>query len=101
MGRLEGSGNVFADLGLPDADDLLLKAQLAVAIAQLIKERGWSQRKAATVLGLKQPEVSALMNGKLRGFSLARLIRSLKGLGAGRVSLHADLGEGRELVVAV
>lgn len=98
---IESSGNVFADLGLPDADDLLLKAQLASAVADLIREKGLSQRKAAGLLGITQPEVCAIMNGKLRGFSLARLIRSLKALGAGKVSVHIELEGDRELVVAV
>lgn len=80
---VESSGNVFADLGLPDADELLLKAKLATAVTDLIREKGWSQRKAAGALGLTQPEVCAILNGKLRGFSLARLSRSLKALGAG------------------
>jgi predicted XRE-type DNA-binding protein len=95
------SGNVFEDLGLPDAEELLLKAKLASVVADLVREKGWSQRQAAGVLGLTQPEVSALMNGKLRGFSLARLIRSLKALGAGKVSVHIELEDRRELVVAV
>jgi len=98
---VESSGNVFADLGLQDADDLLLKAKLATALADLIREKGWSQRKAAGLLGLTQPEVCSILNGKLRGFSLARLIRSLKALGAGKVSVHVELEGDRELVVAV
>jgi len=98
---IASSGNVFADLGLPDAEELLLKAKLATVVADLVREKGWSQRKAAGVLKLTQPEVSAVMNGKLRGFSLARLIRSLKALGAGRISVHIELEDSRELVVAV
>lgn len=101
LAAAESSGNVFADLGLPDADELLLKAKLATAVADLVREKGWSQRKAAGVLGLTQPEVCALMNGKLRGFSLGRLIRSLKALGAGKVSVRIELEDDRELVVAV
>jgi predicted XRE-type DNA-binding protein len=95
------SGNVFADLGLPDADELLLKAKLVEAVATLIREKGWTQRRAASVLGITQPEVSAVLNGKLRGFSIARLVRSLKALGAGRVSVHVELEGDRELIVAV
>ena len=101
LGAVESTGNVFADLGLPDSDELLLKAKLVTAVAELIRERGWSQRKAAGFLGLTQSEVCAILNGKLRGFSLARLIRSLKALGAGKVSLHVELEGDRELVVAV
>lgn len=95
------SGNVFADLGLPDSDELLLKAKLVEAVATLIRKKGWPQRKAASALGITQPEVSAILNGKLRGFSIARLVRSLKALGAGRVSVHVELEGDDELVVAV
>ncbi|MDB5099553.1 MAG: family transcriptional regulator [Cyanobacteria bacterium RYN_339] len=101
LDAVESSGNVFADLGLPDADELMLKAKLATAVADLVREKGWSQRKAAGLLGLTQPEVCAILNGKLRGFSLARLIRSLKALGAGKVTVHIELEGNRELVVAV
>ncbi len=84
MFRPWNCGCVFADLGLPDADDLLLKAKLGTAVADLIREKGWSQRKAAGQLKFTRPEVCGIMNGKQRWFSLARLIRSLKMLGAER-----------------
>lgn len=95
------TGDVFADLGLPDSDELLMKAKLLEAVATLIRRRGWTQRRAATALGITQPEVSAILNGKLRGFSIARLVRSLKALGAGRVSVHVELEGEPELIVAV
>lgn len=76
-----GSGNVFADLRLPDADELQHKARLGVLIHQSIREQGLSQVQAARVLGVNQPKISALMNGKMEGFSLERLLTFLSALG--------------------
>lgn len=77
---IEGSGNVFADLGFPDAEELLAKARLASAISDIIKGRHLTQKAAAEVLGTAQPKVSNLINGKLEGFSLERLARFLNSL---------------------
>ena len=76
----EGSGNVFADLGLPDAEELEAKAQLAYRIGEIIRGRHLTQAEAASVLGATQPIVSNLMNGQLHGFSLERLVRFLNAL---------------------
>jgi len=76
-----GSGNIFADLDLPDADDLLAKANLALHIRHTIKARKLTQTKAASLLGLDQPKVSLIMNGRLEGFSTDRLMRFLNDLG--------------------
>jgi predicted XRE-type DNA-binding protein len=76
-----GSGNVFADLGLDDADTLLLKAQIVSAIGTLISEQGLTQTAAAVKMGLKQPDVSRLMDGQVDGFSLERLLGLLVKLG--------------------
>jgi predicted XRE-type DNA-binding protein len=75
------SGNVFADLGLPHADDLLAKAELAAKIIAEIQRRRLTQRQAAQILGIDQPKVSALKQGKLSGFSIERLMRLLLRLG--------------------
>ncbi|MEI6514166.1 MAG: helix-turn-helix transcriptional regulator [bacterium] len=77
---VEGSGNVFADLDLPNADDLQTKAELTRQLYQRIKVLGLSQIKAAKVLGLKQPDVSKLMNGRFSGFSVERLLELLNAL---------------------
>jgi len=69
-----GSGNVFADLGLPDAPELKLKSAIAGQIAVILRERGLTQAAAAVVLGVPQPRISALMNGKLHGISLEKLL---------------------------
>jgi predicted XRE-type DNA-binding protein len=75
------SGNVFADMGVDDADELLIKADLAISIAAIIKRRGLSQMAAAKVLGVDQPKVSRLVRGELYGFSIDQLIRLLGALG--------------------
>ncbi|MCG9890558.1 MAG: helix-turn-helix domain-containing protein [Thermosynechococcaceae cyanobacterium MS004] len=76
------SGNVFADLGLPNPDELLVKAQLAYQISELISARQLTQSEAAELLGIDQPKVSALIRGKLSGFSTERLFRFLNALGS-------------------
>ena len=75
------SGNVFADLNLPEADDLLAKAELAAKIIAEIQRRRLTQSQAAAILGIDQPKVSALKQGKLSGFSIERLMRLLLVLG--------------------
>jgi predicted XRE-type DNA-binding protein len=75
------SGNVFADLKLPHADDLLAKAELAAKIIAEIQRRRLTQSQGAAILGIDQPKISALKQGKLSGFSIERLIRLLLALG--------------------
>jgi len=75
------SGNVFADLNLPHADDLLAKAELAAKIIAEIQRRRITQAQAAAVLGIDQPKISALKQGKLSGFSIEGLMRLLLLLG--------------------
>ena len=75
------SGNVFADLKLPHANDLLAKAELAAKIIAEIQRRRLTQNQAAALLGIDQPKVSALKQGKLSGFSIERLLRFLLLLG--------------------
>ena len=75
------SGNVFADLGFPNPDEALMKAQLAGRILELITDRKLTQKQAAVVLGIDQPKVSALLRGKLAGFSTERLLRFINTLG--------------------
>jgi predicted XRE-type DNA-binding protein len=74
------SGNVFGDLGLPDAEELNAKAQIAYRICQIIDERKLTQKRAAVVLGIDQPKISNLMHGRLGGFSTDRLFRFLNAL---------------------
>jgi predicted XRE-type DNA-binding protein len=69
-----GSGNVFADLGLEDAPELKLKAAIVGQINSILRHRHLTQVQAAELLELPQPKISALKNGKLRGFSLEKLL---------------------------
>jgi predicted XRE-type DNA-binding protein len=76
-----GSGNVFADLGLPNPEQELLKAQLTLQIYRIVKSRGLSQAQAGEILGVKQPHVSALMRNRAGSFSVGRLMEFLIALG--------------------
>lgn len=76
----ESSGNVFADIGIAEPDEALAKAELARRIADIITKRRLSQVKAAELLGIDQPKVSALMRGRLSGFSTGRLFKLLNAL---------------------
>jgi predicted XRE-type DNA-binding protein len=76
-----GSGNVFADLGYPDAEEHLAKSKLVLAIANAIKERNMTQTEAAALMGLDQPKVSKLLRGHHRGYSSDRLLHILNLLG--------------------
>ena len=75
------SGNVFADLGLPDADKLKIKSGLTVEIVKAIRERGLTQAEAARRMGLTQPKVSALLRGEFSNFSERKLMDCLTRLG--------------------
>jgi predicted XRE-type DNA-binding protein len=78
---VRGSGNVFADLGYPDAEERQTKLRLACAINRIIDERRLTQDQAAERLSINQPKVSALRNYKLGGFSVERLMTFLTALG--------------------
>ena len=77
----ESSGNVFADIGLPNPEERLAKAGLAVRIAAAIRARRLTQSRAARILKIDQPKVSRLLSGRLAGFSTERLIHFLTLLG--------------------
>jgi predicted XRE-type DNA-binding protein len=77
----KSSGNVFADLGVDRPEEALAKAKLAAAITDIIASKGLTQTKAAELLGIDQPKISALLRGRLTGFSTDRLIRFLNALG--------------------
>jgi len=76
-----GSGNVFADLGLAEPEEELAKAQLATRIHDIVRARRLTQLAAAMLMGIDQPKVSALLNGRLANFSSGRLMRLLTTLG--------------------
>ena len=72
-----GSGNVFADLGLPDAEEMLLKSQIVMELHRLIRQRKLTQTAAAKLIGIGQPDLSNVLRGRLRGYSAERLMRML------------------------
>jgi predicted XRE-type DNA-binding protein len=76
----DSTGNVFADMGMRDAEERLAKAELARVIRNEIRERGLTQSEAAEMLGVKQPDISDLTRGKLARFSMERLERFLNAL---------------------
>ena len=75
-----GSRNVFKDLGIPNAEEHLVKAQLVFKIDRIMKNRGLKQAEAAKLLGIKQPDVSKMLRGEFRQFSVERLLRFLVAL---------------------
>jgi len=77
----DSCGNVYADLELPDADEYMAKSELAVRIFKTIRQRRLTQKEAGKLLGISQPKVSALLKGRLDGFSIERLFRFLNALG--------------------
>jgi predicted XRE-type DNA-binding protein len=89
-------GNVFADLGLPNPEQELLKARLALQIHKIVKARGLTQAQAGEVLGIKQPHVSALMRNRAGNFSVGRLIEFLTALGRADHREADAQGEGRD-----
>lgn len=84
-----GSGNVFADIGVPDAETHLLKAELVRRIAELIEAEGSTQADAAQRMKLSQPDVSKMLKGQFRPISVERLMRCLVALGR---SVTIDVG---------
>ena len=80
----KSGGNVFADLGFANADEMMAKSELVRHINKIIEQRGLTQVEAAGVLGVNQPKVSALKRGRLTDFSIERLMRFLVALGQKR-----------------
>jgi predicted XRE-type DNA-binding protein len=76
-----GTSNVFADLGFPDPETHLLKASLASRIQDVIEAAGWTQTAAAKRMGIAQPDVSRILRGRFRDYSVERLMRFLAALG--------------------
>src|SRR3979490_3310446 len=77
----KSSGNVFADLGIPNADEHFIKAEIVLGIAARIKSKGLTQAEASKLIGLAQPDVSKLLRGHFAGYSFERLFGFLRALG--------------------
>lgn len=83
----ESSGNVFADLNLEDADELLTRGKIGIVVLRLLKQRNLKQREISNLLGIPQPEVSHLMKGEFQRFSEGKLLIFLKRLDT-EITLH-------------
>jgi predicted XRE-type DNA-binding protein len=83
----ESSGNLFADLGLKDADELFMRGKIGIQVIRLLKQRNLKQREVSQLLGIPQPEVSHLMNGDFQRFSEGKLLLFLKRLDT-EITLH-------------
>jgi predicted XRE-type DNA-binding protein len=82
MSKIErGSTNVYADLGMADAEEMLIKAQLATKIGDIIRRRKLTQIQAAELLGITQPKLSGLLRGQFRGVSETKMLECLTRLG--------------------
>jgi predicted XRE-type DNA-binding protein len=78
--REAGSSNVFKDIGVPHAEEHFVKAQLVFKIDTILKKRGLTQAEAADLFGVRQPDVSKMLRGDFRQFSVERLLRFLVAL---------------------
>jgi predicted XRE-type DNA-binding protein len=74
------SGNIYADLGLPDADEMLIKAQIVGRIGAAMKARGLTQAAAAKLVGMPQPQVSLMLRGRFREFTIDRMVKALNAI---------------------
>jgi len=82
MAKIEkSSGNVYADLGLPDAEEMLVKARLAAKIGEIIKHRHLTQQQASEILGMPQSKISNMLHGNFRGISESKMLECLNLLG--------------------
>jgi predicted XRE-type DNA-binding protein len=81
MNKVDESKNVYAQMGFPDAAEMLVKAQLVTKIAEILRHREWSQQQAAKVLGLTQPKLSKMLRGQFRGISEMKMMDCLVRLG--------------------
>ena len=81
MKKTKGSMNVYADLGVPGAEEMLIKAQLAAKIAEIINLRKLTQTQAASLLGMTQPKLSNMLRGRFRGISEAKMLECMTLLG--------------------
>ncbi len=88
-----GSGNIFADIGVPDAETHLLKAQLVQRTGALIEAAGLTQAEAARRMDMRQPDLSKMLGGKFRPVSVERLMRCLVALGQ---SVRIEVGPPKE-----
>jgi len=100
---VSSSGNIFKDIGLPNAEEHAIKADIVIKLAKLIELKGLTQSKAATITGIAQPDLSKLLRGHFAGFSMDRLVQAILSLGSDveiRVKRPAPHRRGRARVMA-
>lgn len=76
------SGNIFEDIGLPNADEHALKADVVIGLAKMIAAKGFSQTKVASITGISQPDISRLLRGHFDGFTMDRLLEAFLAIGS-------------------
>lgn len=81
MSKVEKAKSAYEELGFPDSAEMLVKAQLVMRIAKILRDREWSQQQAAKVMGLTQPKLSKMLRGQFRGISEAKMMDCLIRLG--------------------
>jgi predicted XRE-type DNA-binding protein len=95
MKSSKAAKSAYHELGFADADEMLLKAQLAVKIGKILRERAWSQQHAAKILGITQPKLSKMLSGEFRGISEMKMMDCLARLGC---EIKIVVGPDREKV---
>jgi len=96
MSKAHDFTNVYEQLGFPDAAEMLVKAQLVSKIAEILRERGWSQQHAAKVVGLTQPKLSKMLRGQFRGIGEMKMLDCLLRLGRAVKIVVGPEGEAAE-----
>lgn len=100
----QSSGNVFADLGLSNADELFTRGKIGIQVLRLLSQRNLKQREISELLGISQPEVSHLMKGEFQLFSEGKLLIFLKRLDT-EITLHIrprhELNKSAETVISL
>lgn len=94
------SKSAYHEMGFPDADQMLVKAQLAVKIGAIVSARGWSQQEAAKILGMTQPKLSRMLRGQFRGISEMKMMECLVRLGR-RVRIVVGPGNDKDARIEV
>lgn len=97
----EGNTNVYADLGHADAEEMLVKAQLAIKIGDLMQQRNLTQTEAAKIFGMPQPKISGMLRGRFRGISDDRMMRCLLALGQDVKIVIKPAKQGRSGTISV
>ncbi len=101
MKKQKTNASAYSELGFPDAAQMLLKAQLVTKIAEILRQRGWTQQEAAKTLGLTQPKLSKMLRGEFRGISEIKMMECLVRLGRDvKIVVGPETTSGRVEVVA-